>query len=168
MDPVKLVAGLFKKPWPPITPEEISKRAVKLETYAEWSRCKRLLVFNPPFWGFHDLFIDENLNHALVSLKESGEAFVFTGDVKGARGIRKYSPGPVFDSQEAIGPGMLEWIVYDDFVVYHGPFLPLSRSPYYVGKVAAHFPFHGNISEKWELEVIPDLLEWYKTHDRKS
>lgn len=168
MDPLALLSRLLKKPRPPITPEEISRRAAELDTYAEWSRGKRLLVFDPPFWGFHDIFVDRNLRHALVSLKKTRDAFIFRGNVKEAHRIRKYAAGAVLESGESIDPAMLEWIIYDDFVVYHGPFLPVSRSPYYVGKIAAHFPFDGEISDEWEQEIIPLLFGWYEKHDSAS
>lgn len=165
MDPLALLSRLFKKPRPPITPEEISERAADLDSYIEWSRGKRLLVFDPPFWGFHDIFVDHELRHALVSLKETGEAFVFTGNYKGPHRVRKYSPGAVLESEEPLETGMLEWIIYDDYVVYHGPFLPVSRFPYYFGKVAATFAFDYEITDTWEHEIISQLFCWYKNQD---
>lgn len=168
MDPFALLSRLFRKPRPPITPEDISARAARLDRYIEWSRRKRLLVFDPPFWGFHDIFVDGDLRHAMVSLKETGEAFVFTGDYKGSRRVRKYSPGAVPESEETLETGMLEWIVYDDYVIYFGPFLPVSRTPYYVGKVASVFPFKKAITDEWEREVIPMLFNWYEQHGKRG
>ncbi|MGC9372984.1 MAG: hypothetical protein ACP5DY_06650 [Thermovirgaceae bacterium] len=163
-----MLSRLFRKHRPPITPDEISARAARLDRFIEWSRGKRLLVFDPPFWGFHDIFVDEDLRYAMVSLKETGEAFVFTGDSKGARRVRKYSPGALPESEESLDAGTLEWIIYDDFVVYYGPFLPVSRSPYYVGKVASVFPFKKAITDEWEREVIPVLFSWYARHGKSG
>ncbi|MFP4481509.1 MAG: hypothetical protein ACLFN0_01785 [Thermovirgaceae bacterium] len=168
MDPLALLSRLFKKNRPPISPEEISARAADLDSYIESSRGKRLLVFDPPFWGFHDIFIDKDLRHALVSLKKTKEAFVFTGDTRGARRVRKYSHEAMLESEESLEAGMLEWIIYDDFVIYHGPFLPVASSSYYVGKVAAVFPFKKTIDDEWERKVIPTLRNWYEQHDRKG
>lgn len=104
----------------------------------------------------------------MISLKETGEAFVFTGDTKGARRVRKYSPGAVLESEESLDTGLFEWIIYDDFVVYFGPFLPISKSPYYVGKVATTFAFEKTITDEWEHGAIPMLFNWYEQNRERE
>jgi len=161
MDPLALLGKLFKRRKLELTPKDIALRAPKLDEYEQWSKNKRLLIFNPPFWGFHDIFVDEELNYALICIKETKEAFVISGNAKGGEKILKYGPNLDLESEEDLAPGLLEWIIYDDFVIYRGPFLPIGKDPYYIGKVAATFSFNKKIVPDIYPGLISYLTEWY-------
>ncbi len=161
---MSLLGSLFRKKKLPLSPDEMSRRASRLEEYFRWAQGKRILVFDPPFWGFHDLFVDKSGSVMLVCLKAEGEAFVFCGDERGAARMQKYGPGPTLNAEEDLEQGIMEWIIYDDFIVYRGPFFPISRHPYYLGKVAATFPFDEEIRRENQGELISSLFDWYRKH----
>ena len=161
MDPLAFLGKLFKRKKLPITPKDIMDRAPSLDKYIQWSRNKRILVFNPPFWGFHDIFVDSDLNHALVCIKESKEAFIISGNTKGGEKVFKFNSDLTLESEEELTPGLLEWIIFDDYVIYRGPFLPLGRDPYYIGKIAAAFPFTNKLNYHLYPDIIAFLKEWY-------
>lgn len=166
MDPLALFGKLFRRKELPLTHEDMIERASRLDDYFSWAQGKRLLVFDPPFWGFHDLLIDEKGSVLLICLKAEGDAFAFIGDERGAGRMQKYGPGVKLNAEEELDPGILEWIIYDDFIVYRGPFFPISRSPYYLGRIAATFPFEETIGTESIPERISSLFEWYRTHDK--
>jgi hypothetical protein len=159
-----ILGSLFRKKKPPLSLDEISRRAPRLDEYFRWAQGKRLLVFDPPFWGFHDLFVDNNGKVMLVCLKAEGESFVFLGDERGAARMQKYGAGPRLNAEEDLDPGIMEWIIYDDFIVYRGPFFPISRHPFYLGRVAATFPFDGDIDRESLAGQISYLFDWYRKH----
>lgn len=168
MDPLRLLGRFFRKEKLPLTHEDMAERASSLDEYFRRLQGKRILVFDPPFWGFHDLFVDREGRVILICLKAEGGSFAFTGDERGASLMQKYGPGPVLNAEEPLEPGILEWVLYDDFIVYRGPFFPISRYPYYLGKVAASFPYDGT-SDKETIPVkISVLLEWYKASKNKK
>jgi len=80
--------------------------------------------------------------------------------------MQKYGPGIKLNAEEALDPGILEWIIYDDFIVYRGPFFPIGRTPYFLGKIAATLPFEEEIDRKSLSERVSSLFEWYQTHDK--
>lgn len=167
MDPLSLFDKLFRRKKPPLTQEEMIKRAPRLDDYFRWAQGKRLLVFDPPFWGFHDLFVDARGNVSLICLKAEGEAFAFLGDERGAHRMFKFGSGPRLNAEEDLDPGILEWVIYDDYIVYKGPFFPLSRSPYYLGRIAATFPFEEPTDKTLISEKVSMLFEWYRTHEKR-
>lgn len=162
MDPLAMLGKLFRKKEAPLSPGEMAERASNYRYYLDWSRGKRILVFDPPFWGFHDMFVDQDLNHSVLCLKHDGSAFAFHGDERGASMMEKFGPGPEKTSEEVLEPGMIEWRVYDDYIIYNGPFFPIARSPLYFGKVVASFPFEKTIALEWTLPAIKDLFGWYE------
>lgn len=166
MDPLSIFGKLFRRKKIPLTHEDIIERAPRLEKYFSWAQGKRLLVFDPPFWGFHDLLVDEKGSVLLVCLKAEGDAFAFSGDDRGAGHMQKYGPGISLNAEEELEPGILEWIIYDDFIVYRGPFFPISRNPYYLGRIAATFPFEGEIVKDSIPGMVSSLFDWYQTHDK--
>lgn len=168
MDPLDLLKRLFGRKKQPLTPDEMIKRAPRLDEYFRWAQGRRLLIFNPPFWGFHDLFVGKDGTVLLICLKAEGEAFAFLGDERGARHMQKYGPGPRLNAEETLDPGILDWIIYDDFIVYSGPFFPISRNPYYIGRVAATFPLEGETGKEHVPAMIGQLFEWYRTHGRTA
>ncbi|MDT8285184.1 MAG: hypothetical protein RQ767_06620 [Thermovirgaceae bacterium] len=166
MDPLALLGKLFRRKKLPLTHEEMITRAPRLDAYFRWAQGKRLLIFDPPFWGFHDLFVDRQGNVLLICLKAEGEAFAFLGDERGAGRMLKFGPGPRLNAGEDLDPGILEWVIYDDYIVYRGPFFPISRTPYYLGRIAATLPFEETIRTESIPERISSLFEWYRTHGR--
>lgn len=148
-----------------MTHEDMIERSPRLDDYFRWAQGKRLVVFDPPFWGFHDLFVDKKGKVLLVSLKAEGDAFAFIGDERGAGHMQKYGSGVRLNAEEKLDPGILEWIIYDDFIVYRGPFFPVSRNPYYLGRIAATLPFEETVSKESIPEMIFSLIKWYRTHD---
>ena len=167
MDPLALLGSLFLKKKPPLTHKEMAERASRLDDYFNRLKRRRILVFDPPFWGFHDIFIDMKGSVLLLALKAEGDSFAFLGDERGASLMQKYGPGPVLNAEESLEPGILEWILYDDYIVYRGPFFPINRNPYYLGKVAAILPFEGTIDKVTIPEKISSLFIWYKKQERK-
>ena len=167
MDPLRLLGRFFRREKLPLTHEDIIRRASSLDDYFKRLQGKRVLVFDPPFWGFHDLFVDGEGRVLLVCLKAEGGSFAFTGDERGASMMQKFGPGPELDAEETLEPGILEWILYDDYIVYRGPFFPISRYPYYLGKVAATFPYDGTIDKSTIPGKISELREWYKAQKKK-
>ena len=166
MDPLNLFGKLFRRKKIPLTHEDMIERAPRLDDYFSWAQGKRLLVFDPPFWGFHDLLVDRNGNVLLICLKAEGDAFAFIGDERGAGHMQKYGPGIRLNAEEDLEPGILEWIIYDDFIVYRGPFFPLGRTPYFLGRVAATLPFEEEIDRESIPERVSSLFEWYRNHDK--
>ena len=166
MDPLSLFGKIFSRKKFPLTHEEMIERAPRLDDYFRWAQGKRLLVFDPPFWGFHDLLIDEKGSVLLICLKAEGESFAFVGNERGAGLMQKYGPGIRLNAEEELEPGILEWIIYDDFIVYRGPFFPISRTPYYLGRIAATLPFGGTAGRENIPEMISSLFEWYRTPDK--
>jgi hypothetical protein len=163
-----ILRSFFRRNRHPLPLDEISRRAPRLDEYFRWAQGKRILVFDPPFWGFHDLFVDRGGKVMLVCLKAEGEAFVFLGDERGASRMQKYGPGPRLNAEEDLDPGIMEWIIYDDFIVYRGPFFPISRHPYYLGRVAASFPFDGEILVRDQARQVSSLFDWYREHGGAS
>jgi len=162
MDPLALLGRLLGRRRPPLTLKDMAERAPRLGEYFERLKGKRVLVFNPPFWGFHDIFVDREGGVLLVALKAEGDSFAFIGDERGASLMLKYGPGPVLNAEEDLAPGLLEWILYDDFVVYRGPFFPMSRDPYHLGRVAALADFDGEAVREAVPAEITRLREWYR------
>jgi len=165
---MSILGSLFRKKKTPLSVEEISRRAPRLDEYFRWAQGKRILVFDPPFWGFHDLFVDRDGRVMLVCLKAEGEAFVFFGDERGAARMQKFGPGPRLNAEEDLDPGIMEWIIYDDFIVYCGPFFPISRHPYYLGRVVASFPFEKKIVAEDQARQVSSLFDWYREHGGAS
>ncbi|MCF7935757.1 MAG: hypothetical protein K9L28_05425 [Synergistales bacterium] len=152
-----------------MTLTDIIKRAPYSQKTLEWSRNKRIVVYNPPFWGLHDIFVDSGLVHAVVCIKEDHTAFVFYGNSTGASEIAKYNENQELLSSEELKPGHVEWTVYADYVLYRGSALPPTRAPYHWGNVIRTYPFEERIDSAWAPGVIRSLIEWHNdnvTHSR--
>ena len=102
----------------------------------------------------------------MVALKAEGDSFAFIGNERGASLMLKYGPGPTLNAEERLDPGILEWVLYDDFIVYRGPFFPVSRNPYHLGKVAALMSFEGEARRENVPGQISRLREWYADRNR--
>ena len=166
MDPLGLLDRLLGRKKLPFTTGDMAERAPRLDEYFEGLKGKRILVFDPPFWGFHDIFVDRKGGVLLVALKAEGDSFAFIGDERGASLMLKYGPGPTLNAEERLAPGILEWVLYDDFIVYRGPFFPISRSPYHLGMVAALMSFEGEAGRENVPGEISRLREWYAKRNR--
>ena len=143
----------------PVSATEIVKRGPRMEQYIEWSKNKHIVVFNPPFWGIHDIFVDSELQHAVFCLKHDRSAFVFLGDSFKAVSFTLFDSNQEPIETTILEEGNLSWTIYDDYVLYRGTLLPASTEPYYWGKVAGTAPFEGRINEKWVLGTLKGLLE---------
>lgn len=168
MDPLALFGRIFRKKKLPLTQEDMAERAPRLDEYFRWAQGKRLLVFDPPFWGFHDLFVDEKGKVLLVCLKAEGDSFAFLGDERGALLMQKYGAGVGLNAEEPLENGILEWVIYDDFIVYRGPFFPISSHPCYLGKVAATLPFGGELGREMIPGMISSLFKWYREQENRK
>lgn len=168
MDPLALFGRIFRKKKLPLTQEDMIERAPRLDDYFRWAQGKRLLVFDPPFWGFHDLFVDGKGKVLLVCLKAEGDSFAFLGDERGALLMQKYGAGVGLNAEEPLEKGILEWVIYDDFIVYRGPFFPLGRTPYYLGRIAATLPFGGEVGREMIPGMTSSLFKWYSEQENKK
>ena len=156
----KILSMLFgkKKKKRPISATEIIKRGPRSSEYIEWSRNKRIRVFNPPFWGIHDIFVDADLPHAVFRLKEDNSSFVFIGNSNCALNFTHFDPFQNKVETRILEEGQLLWQIYNDFVIYRGDLLPPTTEPYYWGKVIGTSPFNETINEKWILQNLKELL----------
>ncbi|MDD2206944.1 MAG: hypothetical protein WCQ97_09340 [Aminobacterium sp.] len=153
------IFGIQKKSTVPLSASDIVRRARDAHKVTEWSRAKRLTVFNPPFWGIHHIFIDSNLKHSLIALKEDGSAFIFLGNTYGPERWEKYDEnlnkvdGGIIENQS------LTWLIYQDYVIYNGSMLPATDAPYHWGRVIEVDSFDKHIDDQWISKIIPELKE---------
>ncbi|MBN1333767.1 MAG: hypothetical protein JW971_08370 [Synergistales bacterium] len=158
---LKNLFGKEKRRNRPISATEIVKRGVKLDFYREWSREKQLRVFNPPFWGIHDIFIDQHYAVRIICLKADRSSFVFSGEYEGAHSWKRYSDDLRVLEEDSLEPGDLSWVIYDDYVLYRGPLLPSTTEPYYWGKIIEVVPFGGSFDGPWVEKTLVTLRQTY-------
>ena len=154
-----MLGRLLGRRRPPLTLKDMAERAPRLGEYFERLKGKRILVFNPPLLGLPRSLCGPGGGRFVGG--PEGDSFAFIGDERGASLMLKYGPGPVLNAEEALAPGLLEWVLYDDFIVYRGPFFPVSRDPYHLGRVAALVDFDGGAVKEAAPAEITRLREWY-------
>jgi len=132
-----------------------------MDQYLEWSRNKHLRIFNPPFWGIHDMFIDSNNDIRVICLKADGNSYIFFGGPSEARGWKRYDSQGRLEEEKLLDSGELSWVVYDDYILYRGILFPPSTEPYHWGKIIKSFPFSDSFSEEWIRTVLASLKNYY-------
>ncbi|HPI97246.1 MAG TPA: hypothetical protein PLV56_00770 [Synergistales bacterium] len=158
---LKKIFGKEKKRNRPITATEIVKRGMKMDFYREWSRAKQLRVFNPPFWGIHDIFIHQDNSVRIICLKADKSSFVFYGEFEGAHSWKRYDHGLKVIEEDFLEPGNLSWVIYDDYVLYRGSLLPPTEEPYYWGKIIEILPFNSSFDDTWVEKTLISLRQNY-------
>ena len=153
----KILRGAKKKTVPLSTPE-IIRRGLLSDKILEWARGKKLTIFNPPFWGIHHVYIDKDLCHAIICIKENRTAYVFLGNSTGASSWVSYDPLQKPLEENFISEEMLQWNIFDDYVIYRGSLLPATRDPYHWGKVIECQVFKENITSDWIADQIRELI----------
>ena len=153
------VFGIRTKPMVPLSAHDIVTRSRHASKTIEWSRNKRLTIYNPPFWGIHHLFIDPDLHHALIALKEDGNSFVFYVNSQGAERWEKYDENLNMCDCGIVENQALTWLIYEDYVIYNGAMLPATNAPYHWGRVIDNQPFYASINEKWASQGISEIRE---------
>lgn len=153
----KLLKGARKKRVP-LSTAEIIRRGMRSEEIIQWSGKKSFTIFNPPFWGIHQAFIDKDLAHAVICLKEDRSAYVFLGNTAGALRWASYDPQQRITEENALQEGELSWNFYEDYVIYRGSLLPPTSDPYYWGKVIGQNPFEETITPSWIIEQIRKII----------
>jgi len=158
---LKKLFGKDKRRNRPISAAEIVRRGVKLDFYREWSRGKHLRVFNPPFWGIHDIFIDKDNSVMILCLKADRSSFIFAGEYDGAHSWKRYNEEMRVMEEDSLEPGGLSWVIYDDYVLYRGSLLPSTTEPYYWGKIIEVLPFGGSFDDPWVEKTLLSLRQVY-------
>nr|HPI99035.1 hypothetical protein [Synergistales bacterium] len=113
------------------------------------------------FWGIHDIFIDEDNNVTIFCLKADRSSFVFSGEYEGARSWKRYGENLKVLEEDALEPGALSWVIYDDYVLYRGSLLPPTAEPYYWGKIIEALPFRASFTDPWVEETLVSLRQTY-------
>ena len=108
----------------PITPYEIIERIKDAPQLLEWSKNKHFTISGPYFWGTHHLFIDGNLKHVLILLKDDLTTHVFVGHPTGANIWEKYDKNLNILFSKTISNDSVEWKFYRDIALYKGKLLP--------------------------------------------
>ncbi len=153
----KILRGAKKKKVP-LSTSEIIRRGLHSHEILEWAREKRLTIFNPPFWGIHHVYIDEQLCHAVICIKENRTAYVFLGNSTGASSWVSYDPLQKPVEENFISEEKLQWSIFDDYVIYRGSLLPATRDPYHWGKVIECQSFKEKITPVWIADQIRELI----------
>lgn len=153
----KILKGARRKKVP-LSTAEIIRRGIRSNEILEWAKGKRLTIFNPPFWGIHHAFIDRELVHALICLKEDRSAFVFLGNSTGATTWVSYDQEQNPLEENFISEEKLHWNFFEDYVIYRGSLLPATTDPYHWGKVIGSSDFKEKISPDWINMQIKKLI----------
>jgi hypothetical protein len=153
------IFGIHPKKLVPLSAADIVQRSREANHVLEWSRGKKLTIFNPPFWGIHHIFIDHKLQHGMICVKQDHSAFVFYGNAYGPYRWEKYD-----DDLNVIDRGFIEtqeltWLIYQDYIIYNGPMLPATNKPYHWGRVIHVDSFSEEIDKTWALHIIPYIKE---------
>ena len=144
----------------PITPFDMILRMKDIPEILQWSKKKHLVVSGPSFWGVHHIFIDENLCHVIICLKDDRTSHVFIGNESNAKKWRKYDKHYDLLFEQNLDDGVLEWKIYKDIVLYKGKMLPpkeISAEPYY-GALIDYEEFTEEISDSMIVRHIRDLF----------
>jgi len=143
----------------PISPSEVMKRTSEMEKILEWCKKKHLTISGPEFWGTHHIFITDKLKHAVICLKSDFTTHVFMGDPVKAVEYRKYEKNFDISHSKQLEKGVLEWKIYDDYVLYQGNMLPpkeIKKEPYW-GEVVQVEEFNQDITDEWLVQKIREF-----------
>jgi len=144
----------------PITPYEIISRMKDIPEILKWSMRKHLIVSGPYFWGIHHIYIDDNLRHVVICLKDDRTSHVFIGDESNAMKWRKYDDHFNLLFENDLDDGSLEWKIYKDLVLYKGNMLPpkeIPEEPYW-GTLIGDEEFDKEMSDSMIVKTIHDLF----------
>jgi len=145
----------------PLSSFEVIRRAKDMPAMLRWAMNKHLIVKGPEIWGIHHVFIDSLLNHVVVCLKEDKTTHVFMGIPVGANEWRKYDKGGSLELSKRLDGNVLEWKMYEDYVLYKGTMLPpkdISGEPYW-GKVVNIMESFEQLNDEWIVSKIKELYK---------
>jgi len=143
----------------PLTPEDIIRRAPNVPEVMEWSRRKHLIISGPEFWGTHHIYITDDLKHIIFCLKADYTTHVFIGTPTQAQQWRRYHENIELHFSKSLEESVLEWKIYQDYVLYRGKMLPPKKNPEepYWGEVIDVKTWEGKFSDDW-IEITIKYL----------
>lgn len=125
----------------------------------KWSRAKKISVEGPPFFGKYDVYVDNQLDVAMILPKTDGTVHVLRGNIIGCQRWGKYDHNCNQLEGDDFRKGVIDWKINRDKVLFRGTGLPPggTKRHIYEGVVIADEPFTEDITDEWIRARVHDI-----------